>query len=542
MRIVLGLGVLATVGLVLAACSGGDSEDAASAVGAGGSGGGAGGGGNWGDAAYPGTGGSGGYGGGSGFGGGGMGGAAGAWAGGAAGENNQHNPPDAGDAGAEPEGGDADADLCAALDATKPAAFFLSSDDSNSMASPVIARRLLRSGQSVPTGLLRTYEFLNYYNVGYAPAPYGTLSIVPELRAGKDAGSYELQIGVASNAAVKPRRPMVITFVLDTSGSMSGSPISLQRDAVLAIAGQLQAGDIVSVLTWNTGNKVALESHVVSGPNDAKLVATAKSLTAGGGTDLSGGLSAGYTLAQKHFDPKKLNRVVLVSDGMANVGVTDETIIGKGAALNDGDGIYLVGVGVGEGVNDTLMNEVTDLGRGAYVYIDGTSEAATMFGKRFDEVMDVAARAVQVELRLPWYMGIEVFHGEEYSTNPEEVEPQHLAPNDAMVFNQIVSPCAQSQFQGTDPVEVFARWKTPLDHVDKEISVSTTLGELSAAKPKYIAKAAAIIAYAEALKNPAEADALLAEAKLAVDAADPAGTDPELVEIEELIEKAKAIY
>ena len=535
MRIVLGLGVLATVGIVLAACSSSSDGEGASAVGAGGHSGGSGAGGTgYGGGGYGATGGGTSHD--SGFSSGGMGGAAGAWAGGAAGENNQH---DAG-ADAEPEGGDAD--LCAALDNTKPAAFFLSSDDSNSMASPVIARRLLRSGQTVPAWMLRTYEFLNYYNVGYQPAPYGTLSIVPELRKGKDAGTYELQIGVVSSAAVKPRRPMVITFVLDTSGSMSGSPIQLQQQVALAVSSQLQAGDVVSILTWNTSNKTALESHVVSGPSDATLVATIKAQKAGGGTDLSGGLAAGYALAQKHFDAKKLNRVVLISDGMANVGVTDEKIIGNGAALNDGDGIYLVGVGVGEGVNDTLMNTVTDLGRGAYVYMDTAAEAGLMFGKRFDEVMDVAARAVQVELRMPWYMGIQVFHGEEYSTNPQEVEPQHLAPNDAMVFNQIVSPCAESQLESSDLVQVFARWKTPLDHVDKEVSVSSTLGELLAGQPKYIAKASAIIAYAEALKAPADAQKLLSEAQTAIDAADPAGTDPELAEIEELVQKAQTIY
>jgi len=535
MRIVLGLGVLATIGIALAACSSSDSGGTqadgfggGSGSSFGGSGAYAGGGGQVYDSGV-------GYGG---MGGLGMGGSGGTGEGGVGGERNRHGP-DAG-ADAEPEGGDAD--TCAALDDTKPATFFLSSDDSNSMASPVIARRLLNEGQKVPVGMLRTYEFLNYYNVGYAPAAYGTLDIVPEMRAGKDPGAYELQIGVASNAAVKPRRPMVITFVLDTSGSMGGTPIALERQTVIAIAGQLQAGDVVSMLTWNTQNAVVLDSHVVSGPNDAKLVSAANGLGANGGTNLNGGLTKGYEIAQSHFDAKKLNRVVLISDGVANVGVTDKDIIGKGAALNDGDGIYLVGVGVGNGVNDTLMDTVTDAGRGAYVYVDQAAEAEKMFGPRFDEVMDVAARAVQVELRMPWYMGIEVFYGEEYSTNPEEVDPQHLAPNDAMVFNQLVRPCAASQLSNSDPVEVIARWETPLDHTKKEVTKSTTIGELLAETPKYIGKAAAIIAYAEALKDPSAAAQLLVDAQSAVDAADPAGTDPELTEIEGLIKKAQSIY
>lgn len=534
----LGAAVLVLLGAALGACSSSDGGDASPTGAAGNAGfGGSMGGGLHSDAS-PGFGGGGGYGGAagaySGSGGAATGGFGGASTGGAAGAG------PAEDAGTDADAGDAD--LCAALDPTEDAVFFLSSDDSNSMASPTIARRLLSTGQQVPPHILRTYEFLNYYNVGYPAADAGKLSIVSELAAGDEPGSYDLQIGVVSPAATKPRRPMVLTFVLDTSGSMGGEPIVLQREAVLAIAAQLKPGDIVSMVTWNTAQAVVLDSHVASGPSDAKVVSLAKSLSAGGGTDLNGGLTKGYSLAQKSFDPSKLNRVVLISDGIANVGVTQEKIIGDGAATNDGDGIYLVGVGVGAGVNDTLMNTVTDAGRGAYVYLDTTSEAKNMFGKRFDETMDIAARSVGVELRLPWYMGIQKFYGEEYSTNPEVIEPQHLAPDDAMVFNQVVAPCAASAFDGADPVEVVVRWQLPTGHAKQETSAKSTLGALLSTPPKYLAKAKAIIAYAEALKNPSTAKQELAKAKQLAAAANPGGTDPELNEIAGLIEKALTVY
>ena len=535
----LGTGILVVVGAALAACGADDSAGSATGVGGGSGFGGyaAGGSGSGGSGGSAGGGYSGASGAPSGFGGSGSGGSGGsgnAGTGGGAGTGPQA------DAGVEADAGDAD--LCAALDATKGAVFYLSSDDSNSMASPAIARRLLNSGQQVPAYILRTYEFLNYYHVGYPAADAGKLSIVSELAAGDTAGSYDLQIGVASPAATKPRRPMVLTFVLDTSGSMGGEPIELQRDAVLAIAGQLRTGDIVSMVTWNTAQQVMLDSHLATGPGDAKVVALAKGLSASGGTDLHGGLSKGYALAQKSFDPSKLNRVVLISDGMANVGITQEKIIGDGAALNDGDGIYLVGVGVGAGVNDTLMNTVTDAGRGAYVYLDAAGEAKKMFGKRFDETMDIAARSVGVELRLPWYMGIQKFYGEEYSTNPEVIEPQHLAPDDAMVFNQVVAPCAASAFDGSDPVEVVVRWQLPTGHAKQETSAKTTLGALLGTPPKYLGKAKAIIAYAEALKKPATAAQELGKAKQLASAANPSGTDPELNEIAALIDKALKIY
>ncbi len=458
-----------------------------------------------------------------------------------AGSNSNRPGEGAPDAGPD-AASDSGADACAALDNTKDAVFFISADDSNSMASPAIARSLLQRNIQVPGNLIRTYEFLNYYNVGYAPAAGGTLSIVPELKKGDAEGNFDLTIGVASPAAPAARRPMVLTLVLDTSGSMNGNPIAMEREVVKVLAGELQQGDKVSMVTWSTSQAIVLDSYVAKGPNDPKLISIANGLTSGGGTNLSAGLDKGYALAQKNFEATKLNRVIVISDGMANVGVTDEKIIGHGAELNDGDGIYLVGVGTGDGFNDTMMDTVTDAGRGAYVYVDNAAEAKRMFDTRFDEVMDVAARGVQVELRLPWYMGIQKFYGEEYSTNPKEIEPQHLAPSDAMVFSQNVGACNASEYSAADPVEVIARWQTPVSHLDKQVAVQSTFGDLLAKQTKHHDKAAAIIAYAEALKDPTTAkDELNAALKL-VAAADPAGTDPELSEIKSLIEKALTLY
>ncbi|HEU4412151.1 MAG TPA: hypothetical protein VFS43_43315, partial [Polyangiaceae bacterium] len=107
-----------------------------------------------------------------------------------------------------------EAPACASLDSTKPLELFLSADDSNSMASPVIARRMIRQQRGVPPShVLRTYEFLNYYNVNYGNVAPGTLGVDAQLRVNA-AGEYELQIGVQAPPR-EVRRPMTLTFVLD---------------------------------------------------------------------------------------------------------------------------------------------------------------------------------------------------------------------------------------------------------------------------------------------------------------------------------------
>jgi Ca-activated chloride channel family protein len=282
-----------------------------------------------------------------------------------------------------------------------------------------------------------------------------------------------------------------------------------------------------------------MDSRAVSGPNDSAVIAMADAMQANGSTNLNAGLTRGYDLARRNFVPEYLNRVVLISDGQANTGVTDEDIIASGADLNDGDGIYLVGVGVGEGVNDTLMDTVTDKGRGAYIYLDDVSEADRMFVTRFDESMDVAARAVQVRLDLPWYLGVVQFSGEQMSTNAKAVEPQHLAPNDAMVFEQLLRPCSAEQFVADDPITLSANWLTPTTHESRSTTVSTTLGAMLASTANHLPKGKAVVAYAEALKAGATQPAI-ANAMAKVAAAQVIAPDAELQEIDLLLQQLLA--
>lgn len=452
--------------------------------------------------------------------------------------------PESADAGA-----DASVDRCARREDKEQVVKHLSADDSNSMASPVIARRLIRTGAAErwprPSRWLRTYEFLNYYNVRYEYPEPGHVTVRPEMRMGEDEREFVMQIG-AQAAPASGSVSKVITLVLDTSGSMQGRPMQLSRAAVRAIASSLQAGDIVSVVEWNTQNAVTLDGYEVSGPDDEEIASLADGLDAGGGTNLHSGLVHGYDLAQEYYDPGKLNRVVLISDGRANAGVTDKDLIAKHAKDSEQAGIYLSGVGVGEGFNDRLMDAVTDEGRGAYLYLDNQAEAHRMFGDRFDEVMKVGLMNVRVKLTLPWHMAVREFHGEQISSNPQEVRPQHLAPGDAMVFHQVLETCDAEAWSMDDPVDVEARYIRPEGREMATESYSTTFGELIDAPDVGLARGDAIVAYAEALKdagehkrkgNVGDAREALQDALDKVEQADPQGDDPGLSEIATLLER-----
>lgn len=459
---------------------------------------------------------------------------------------NEGGDPNDEEGGAESTG-DASTGEPAACDAETPVVLYLSPDDSNSTSSPVQVREAVLHGGGLYGAPIRTWEFLNYYGFDYPHAKPGEVVVTPQLaRVGDSQDTFTLQIGVSSEEIANADRPLMnITLVLDESGSMEGQSMAMQKAACRAIAGSLRKGDVVSMVGWDTENAVKMDAHVITAPDDPTLLEQIDALAAGGGTDLNGGLNAGYELAHKQYDQTRINRVVLISDGGANAGVTDIDTISGGAGDQDKDGIYLVGVGVGEGgsYNDTLMDSVTDAGRGASLFIPSEAEAEKMFGERFVSTMAVAARDVQVELDMPPGFKIVKFSGEEYSTDPAQVEPQHLAPNDAMVFHQTIATCAPEQIAEASEIKVTARFLDARSFKAKEVASSLFIAAAVAKPGPQLEKGAAIFQYAEALKllrdnaGSAEADAArkLALASLtAAEASNPG--DKDLAEIRSVLE------
>lgn len=385
----------------------------------------------------------------------------------------------------------------------EPVVLYMSNDDSNSQASPTYARRVIQEGGIVDPFRVRIHEFLNYYDLSYdnpgdAPAQVG----VQMRRIDAETGEFALLLYAQGKRMDREdRRPINLVFSLDTSGSMSGEPLDLLKASMKAAAGSLRAGDVVSVVTWDSAQSVELAGHMVAGPDDETLMKVIDGLEAGGSTDLHGGLVTAYDLAQQHFSQDRINRVVLISDGGANTGETDEQIIAEAAGDEDGEGIYLIGVGVGTaaGYNDTLMDTVTDRGKGAYLFIDSPAEAARSFGPQFLQNVEVAARDVQMQLTLPWYFGIKEFHGEEYSKDPAEVEPQHLAPNDAMSYHQTIQSCDPRQIITTDTIKAKATFEDPITRAALTSEVEVAIGDVVEADATQLYKADVAVAYAQAL-------------------------------------------
>lgn len=434
-------------------------------------------------------------------------------------------------------GGTGGTGLSTCADPTNTRTFYMSADDSSSMGSPTVAREYLRAGQAPPPALIRPYEFLNYYRVRYAPPDDGKLGVHVHFADGPDDTTYRLQVGVQGFDVKRP--PLSLTFVVDTSGSLVGEGIARERAAIKALATHLQPGDRVSFVTWASEDAELLVSYTVTGSDDPTLPLLADGLSPGGGSDLHAGLAHGYALAKLTYDKSRLNRLVLVSDGGANLGETDRTTIAKEAENADNTGIHLVGVGLGPaiGYSDVLMNEVTDAGRGSYVYLDSVEEAEATLGSRFDEVMDIAALDVQIAVTLPGYFDIQTTSGEGVSQDKNKIRPQILAPLDAMVLSQVLHVPSPSGACLDDTIGVDVTWKDPPLHPAAGDHGAHWEGTLESVKaePWEMLKAEAIFRYARALQTRAQADFDAAKGALAkASAPGVLDKDPHKAEIDEI--------
>jgi Ca-activated chloride channel homolog len=386
----------------------------------------------------------------------------------------------------------------------QPTVKYLSADDSNSTASPVIARKLIQAGKYVPPGLVRTYEFLNYYGFEYPPPPEGKfVHIVPEMRAMEEKkDEYSVQVAVrALNRGRAQMMPMNVILLLDTSGSMAGEPIALAKSFLQKFAMKLRPGERISLLRFNRQPELLLENHEVGAKTAASLDALlAKQVEVTDITDLERGLALAYQVAGRNYNAKFANRVVLLSDGAANAGKTAIDLIAKHAEDSDRQGIYLTGIGFGEGFNDALMDAVTDRGRGAYAFVDSEGEIDRLLSdESFVATFDVAVKDVRLKMVLPPRFTVEEFHGEQISSVASEVIPQYLSPNDQMIYHlSVVTDLPEEKAQQAE--FEFEVEFTPVPGQKQTTSVKRSVGQMQS-ENRRILKGDALVRYAEALKK-----------------------------------------
>jgi Ca-activated chloride channel family protein len=252
-----------------------------------------------------------------------------------------------------------------------------------------------------PKESVRLEEWINYFKYSY-PQPKGDdpIGVACEMGACPWAPSHKLlRVGVqAREVPVEKFPPCNLTFLVDVSGSMGwNGGFEMAKAALRMLTDKLRPEDRVAIVTYANGTEVRLAS--TPGTEKAKIRAVIDGLNCGGGTNGAGGIQLAYEEAKKGFDRKANNRVILVTDGDFNVGISTPKALEDFIAEKRESGIFLTVLGVGAGnYQDANMKKLSTAGNGNYAYLDSVLEAKKVMMNEFGGTLFTVAKDVKLQL------------------------------------------------------------------------------------------------------------------------------------------------
>ena len=267
-------------------------------------------------------------------------------------------------------------------------------------ASYTIMRRLIGDGYLPDKDSVRVEEYINFFDQGYDAPTENAFAIHIDGAPSPYAENYHLvRVGLQGyEVPAEQRSDVVLTFVIDVSGSMDmENRLELVKDALELLVDQLRPTDKVGIVVYGSRARVVLEHTPVE--NARAILRAIRGLRPDGSTNAEEGLVIAYREASRAFDPDATNRVILCSDGVANVGRTGpDSILAQIREYADDD-IYLTTVGFGMGnYNDVLMEQLADNGDGFYAYVDDIKEAERVFVHDLTSSLQVIARDAKVQV------------------------------------------------------------------------------------------------------------------------------------------------
>ncbi len=197
-------------------------------------------------------------------------------------------------------------------------------------------------------------------------------------------------------AAIRP--PVNIAIVMDRSGSMKGEKIQQAKRAALAAIDRLRDEDIVSVVTYDTNVRVLVPATRASDRDSIRQAI--ESIQADGNTALFAGVSKGAAEVRKFLDDKHVNRVILLSDGIANVGPSSPSELEQLGQSLLKEKISVSTLGLGSGYNEDLMTSLAAASSGNHVFIENADNLVGVFNNEFDDLLSVVASEFEIQITL----------------------------------------------------------------------------------------------------------------------------------------------
>lgn len=268
----------------------------------------------------------------------------------------------------------------------------------------------------MPPDEVAVEEFINYHR-HRLPLPKAGQAVAMDVRWGNDEISRNqreavLQIGFTT-PSVNERtnlRPLNLALVIDKSGSMADEDkMSRVKESLRTMLDKLREDDIVSIIVFDTDAQVLFPARAI-GNGDA-IRNTIESIQPNGSTNLHAGLMLGYREAQKNFEKDATNRVILLTDGIANVGTVDPQRIAAESSEYNGRGVELSTIGVGLDLNNDLLRTLAKSGRGLYHFVSDYKDIDKVFVTEVQSLISSVARNVKLDVVVDPNLSVEKIYG-----------------------------------------------------------------------------------------------------------------------------------
>lgn len=235
--------------------------------------------------------------------------------------------------------------------------------------------------------------------------------VIPNFESSEVWASIKLE---AREFVSEERAPLNIALVIDRSSSMSGNKIRQAREAAERLLSTLGPEDRLSIVSYSSDVRVDVTSLPVTSENRPRFLRAIRGVEPGGFTNLSGGFDQGCELVSNTIQEESINRVMLMSDGRANRGVTDARLLARRVEACLDRGVSLTTIGLGLDYNEDLMTAMARAGAGNYHFIEDEAAMARVFEREATGLATTVAR--RARLRVEVAPGVEMLevHGYRY--------------------------------------------------------------------------------------------------------------------------------
>ncbi|MCK5198685.1 MAG: VWA domain-containing protein, partial [Spirochaetales bacterium] len=221
----------------------------------------------------------------------------------------------------------------------------------------------------------------------------------PFLLANQEQSIF-LKVGLTGSDLGEERRtPANVSIVLDRSGSMDGEKIARAKEAASMAISMLDDRDIVSIVTYSDTVSVLIPATRVS--DRSYIQGRIESVFADGSTALFAGVSKGADEVSKFLERNSVNRVILLSDGLANIGPDSPGALGSLGESLKKSGVSVTTIGLGLGYNEDLMVQLAQKSDGNHAFVENYNDLARIFRYEFQDILSVVAQDVEIEITCP---------------------------------------------------------------------------------------------------------------------------------------------